>query len=215
MKVLLACKETVVSDGLGALIEGFGSEFTIVGKTRSAAEALELTREHSPDVVLLTLQLEDRNGVDTTTALLELELDTNILLLTSDPHMEPVAEALQAGATGCISTLSGEKHLLEAMRAIQSGKGYLCPETQDAVINTIASDGDSADPVFNLLTPREREVMRHLAEGYGSKEVGAKLHISPKTVDSHRQRIMEKLAIDNIADLVKIAIRAGLTDLSE
>ncbi|NNF08626.1 MAG: response regulator transcription factor [Candidatus Eisenbacteria bacterium] len=216
MRILILNYERVVIEALTALVETMGNDFTVVGGSDSGLEGVELARRLTPDVVLSGMKLRELNGVDTTRRIMDEVPDTKVLILASDPKSEPLTEALEAGALGYITRHSEAAELETAVRTVYSGKVYLCPESASVLVETkvLAEDSEEeADVVFSVLTPREREVLQLLAEGNGSKEVADRLNISPKTVDTHRSNIMQKLETDSLADLVKHAIRAGLTDL--
>lgn len=211
MKVLILCQETVLSEGLECLLEEMPTQAEVVGSTDNGREGVALAKNTKPEVALVGIQLKELNGIDAVRQMLADAPDLRVLMLATDVAPGPLSEALDAGAMGFITIESDAKELERALRSILDGKPYLCAETTSVLIRQ--SKHGVEDPVFSLLTPREREVLQLLAEGYGAKDIGARLHISSKTVDTHRQNIMNKLETDNLPDLVKHAIRAGLTTL--
>ncbi len=214
MKILIASHDQMLTEGLECLIDGFGDEYSVVGCASDGAEALTMIGATNPDLVIATLLLEQLNGVDLTHHVVETSA-ARVIILTTDPGKEPLAEAFQMGASGCIASDSDADELKTALNTVSEGNKYLCASSHDILIERVVNDNGDDDPVYAELTTREREVMKHLAEGLNSKEVGDKLHISPKTVDTHRRNIMKKLDIDNVAALVKHAIRSGLTEIED
>ncbi|MCB9463410.1 MAG: response regulator transcription factor [Candidatus Eisenbacteria bacterium] len=214
MRVIIVCQEAVLVEGIQCLLSEFGDQIEIVGTTDSGREGIELAREKSPEVAIVGLTLTDLNGVDTTSALVADDPELRVLILAANPKEEPLQELLAAGARGYLTTTSTAEELAHALELLADGKSYLSPETTDVLLGQqFGGEPRSEDPVYAKLTPREREVLQLLANGSGTKEVAHDLGISSKTVDSHRRNIMEKLETDNLPDLVRHAIRAGLCSL--
>ncbi|NNE43844.1 MAG: response regulator transcription factor [Gemmatimonadetes bacterium] len=215
MKLLILCQEKILSDALKVLLEDCSQlDLEVVGETDSGLEGVDLARSLRPDVALISFQLQELNGIDATRRILEVAEEVGVLILASDPRAEPLQEAFEAGALGYVTMDGGAEELIRALQAVAEGKNYLCPDSATALVETtLSSEKAAEDPVFALLTPREREVLQLLSEGLGAREVAEKLHISTKTVDTHRRKVMQKLETDSLAELVKHAIRAGLTTL--
>lgn len=211
MNLFILCQDQAFREGLECLFEELDEKINVLASSGSGTEGLELAARTAPDVAVISFQLNDLNGLDTTRRLLEKHGQVKVLILSGHPLKEPVADAMEAGALGYTSIDTDKDELLRALRTVADGKRYLCSDAAEALVTQ--SSEPEEDPVFAYLTPREREVLQLLSEGYGSKEVGEKLNISSKTVDSHRQNMMEKLDTDNLPDLVKHAIRAGLTSI--
>ncbi len=215
MRLIILCQETVLAEGLTCLLSECVDEISleVVGAAEGGEEGLELATRVSPDVAVVALQLKDANGVDVTQRLKDEVKNIEVLILASDPSTEPLREALAAGALGYVTKDVEKDELIRALKSIAEGKTYLSSEAATALVDSTVHGDTDGDPVFSRLSPREREVLQLLAEGLGAKETAQKLCISSKTVDTHRRNIMEKLETDNVADLVKHAIRAGLTTL--
>jgi len=213
MRILLGDKHQILLDGLSCLFSNC-PDIEVVGQAENGYEAVTLAQGLAPDVVVLDLTMPELNGIDAARRIVQSLDCVRVLLLTTDPESEPVRAALDAGATGYISKACCHDELARALHAVAEGKIYLGPRAAAAVVaQTAGSDGTVGEPVYTKLSPREREVLRLLAEGHGSKQIAARLKISIKTVDTHRMRITGKLQADSLADLVKHALRAGLTDL--
>lgn len=213
MKLIILCQERLFREGLATLLESekVAAPVEVIGLAGNGRRGLELAKDRRPDVAVVSLHLEELNGIDATRRLLDEVPGVNVLILASHSKAESLTEALEAGALGFITRDTGLKELALALNAVAKGKPHLDSESTEVLIQQKVKGVE--DPVFGLLTEREREVLQLLAEGFGSKEIGEKLHISSKTVDTHRQNIMEKLETDNLPDLVKHAIRAGLTSV--
>lgn len=205
MDVIVVGPKNLIRDGMQCLLEE--GDIEILAETEAAERAVELAREHRPTVALVYLETPDLNAVELVARLRDACPDTELALVTGlDGGDEVAAAALAAGARACIASTSRTDELLEAVRSAARGEQYLAealtlPET-------------SADPVYTRLTPRERQVLKGIAEGSTSQEIADALHIRYKTVDSHRQNLARKLGASGIAELVKHAIRAGLVSVN-
>lgn len=215
MKVLLCLQEQVLLESLSCLLEDVQHvRFQVVAATDDGLEGIDLARRHAPEVALIGMRLLGHNGLEVVRHLQELSPRVPALLLANDVLTDPVAEALAAGAGGCITRDTDTDELVRALMTVASGETYLCSKAAEIMVRAAANGGDEEhDPVYADLTPREREVLQLLAEGWSSRETGERLNISSKTVDTHRRNVMTKLQADSLAELVKHAIRAGLTDL--
>jgi len=215
MKVLLLLQEQVLRESLSCLLEDVEHvRFQVVATSDDGLEGVALAREHAPDVVLVGMRLVSQNGLEVVRHLEELSPPVRTLLLANEILTDPIPEALAAGADGCITRDADAEELVRALQAVAAGETYLCAKAAEVMIRVaVNGDGEEHDPVYALLTPREREVLQLLAEGWSSRETAERLNISSKTVDTHRRSAMTKLQAESLAELVKHAIRAGLTDL--
>lgn len=215
MKILLLLQEQVLLESLSCLLGDVQHvRFQVVATSDDGLEGVALAREHTPDVALVGMRLLSQNGLEVVRHLEGLTPPVRTLLLASDILTDPVPEALAAGADGCITRDADTDELVRALQIVASGETYLCAKAAEVMVR-VAVNGDDGehDPVYTLLTPREREVLQLLAEGWSSRETAERLNISSKTVDTHRRSVMTKLQVESLAELVKHAIRAGLTDL--
>jgi DNA-binding NarL/FixJ family response regulator len=203
MRVLLADDHPIFREGLRALLEDAGC--TVVAQAGNGREAVDLVAKFEPDVAVLDLSMPLVNGIDAGRAIAARAGRTKVVLLTVHREDHYVLAALRAGITGYVLKTQAATDLLTAMHEVASGAVYLSPGVSQAVLESARRPETS-----QLLTPRERQVLRLIAEGKSTKEVGVALGISVKTADSHRTRLMEKLDIHDVASLVRYAIREGL-----
>jgi DNA-binding NarL/FixJ family response regulator len=203
MRVLLADDHQIFREGLRALLEDAGC--TVVAEAGNGREAIALVAEFEPDVAVLDLSMPLVNGIEAGRAIAARAGPTKVVLLTVHREDHYVLAALRAGITGYVLKTQAATDLLTAMHEVASGAVYLSPGVSQAVLES-ARRPDTSE----VLTPRERQVLRLIAEGKTTKEVGVALGISVKTADSHRTRLMEKLDIHDVASLVRYAIREGL-----
>lgn len=207
IRVLLADDHDLVRSGLRALLSGFkGVE--VVAEAGTGKEALELVEEHRPHVVLMDIAMPELNGLDATERIKKRFPGVQVLLLSMYADDEYVSEALRVGASGYLLKNAGDQELEVALRAVASGQSYLSPPVARKVMAGVASDERSGG--LRALTTRQREVLQLIAEGESTKAVARRLHLSVKTVESHRASIMDRLGVRNLAGLVRYAIRVGL-----
>lgn len=212
-RVLLVDDHTIVREGLRSLLEQ-QLGFEVVGETGDGVAAVQLAGQLSPDLVIMDIAMPLLNGIDAAGQILAANPASRIIALSVHTEAEYVLAAFQAGFRGYLVKDCAFDELQFAIRAISQDQMYLSPSVAHLVLGqsgTAAKDFESSP--FNVLTAREREVLQLIVEGRTTKEVAADLHLSPKTVETHRQRIMEKLDIDNLPALTKYAIREGLTSL--
>jgi len=208
--VLLADDHAVVAEGLASLLR---SDFEVVGTATDGAELVEAARRSRPDVIVTDLAMPGMSGLD---ALRRLRADgdgsapshAKVIVLTMHADPELAAEALRAGASGFILKHAAGAELVAAIRSVLRGKTYLSTELADDVLGRLAEPGA---PRGQKLTPRQREVVRLLADGRTMKEVAASLGVSPRTVETHKYQIMEALGLGSTAELIRYAIEHGLT----
>jgi DNA-binding NarL/FixJ family response regulator len=210
-RVILADDHTIVRHGLSKLL-GQEKDIEVVAETKDGHSTIELTRELSPDLVIMDISMPDLNGIDATRRILRESSRVKILALSMHSGKNFVIEMLKAGASGYLLKECALEELIIAVRAVMAGKTYLSPSITDIVVeNYVRCSSDDKSTAFSILSQREREVLQLIAEGKTTKQVAKRLHISPKTVEGHRLRIIDKLNIDNVAQLTKYAIQEGLT----
>ena len=213
IKILLADDHTIMREGLRCLIET-ESDMKVVAEAADGRTAVRLAREVSPDVVIIDITMPDLNGIEATKQILSEAPNIKVLALSmhSDDHF--VGGMLKARASGYLPKECAAKELIEAIRAVMAGGTYLSPKVASILVQGYRRKL-SRDQVTSTkaLTAREREVLKLVAEGETSKGIAARLQVSVKTVEAHRQQIMDKLNIRTIAGVTKYAIQEGITSL--
>ncbi len=208
VKILLADDHAMFRAGLRALLEAEG-RFEVIGEVSNGDEAVDQVRIQKPDVVVMDLSMPGTNGLDATRRIAALGLSTRVLVLTVHAEEEYLVPVVEAGASGYLTKTSADTDLIEAIKVVARGEVYLPPKATTLLLRQYkAADGD--DPSLKDLSSREQEVLALTAEGFSSREIGEKLFISPKTVDTYRARIMEKLGLHHRSELVRFALKVGL-----
>lgn len=213
IRVLLVDDHSVLRDGLRVLLE-LEEDIHVVGEASNGKEAIEQATSRELDVMVLDLSLPDISGFDVIEVVREQKPELRIIVLSMHIRQEFVVRAMEAGCAGYIPKSSTHESLLDAIRVVQSGESYLHPMAASVLVESLTG-GATEKQQFSALTNREQEVLRLTALGFTSREIGEKLTISPKTVETYRQRATEKLDIDSRADLVQFAIKAGILDDGE
>ncbi|MFP3870840.1 MAG: response regulator [Syntrophobacteria bacterium] len=211
MKILVADDHKIVRDGLRSLIESEpGME--VVAEAGNGREAVQLTLQKRPDLVIMDVDMPDLNGVEATRQILAALPDIKVITLSMYSDKRLVGQMLDAGASGYLVKSCAFDELIRAVKAVFAGQAFLSPSITGVMIKDYVGRMRSTAPELSSpLTAREREVLQLLAEGNTIKEIGSRLHVSVKTVHTHRQRIMEKLGLYSTAELTKYAVREGLT----
>lgn len=191
------------------MILGAQSDMEIVGEAANGREAVELAEQIRPDIVVMDVAMPELNGIEATRRLSGSVPHTRIIALSMHKDSVYVREILRAGARGYLLKDSGAEDLVRAIRAVAGGESWLSPAVSNAVLDDYRRH--VTNPI-DLLTSREREVLQMLAEGKTNKEIAVVLNLSVYTVDAHRGRIMEKLNLHSINELVRFAVRNGLID---
>ena len=211
IRLLLVDDHAVVRFGTRMLIEN-ESDIEIIGEAETAAEALALTAQLKPDVVLMDIGLPDMSGIDAAREIKHLYPETAVVALTIHEDEEYFFQMLDAGASGYVPKRAAPEELLTAIRTAAAKEVYLYPSMAKLLVKDYLSQDrqDDSEIVAGGLTPREQEVLLHLAEGETNAQMAEILVISPKTVARHRENIMRKLNLHTRVDLVKYAIRKGI-----
>ncbi len=211
IRIILADDHAVLRHGLS---RSFGAEddIEVVGQASDGLSTIDLIRELSPDVVVMDIGMPDLNGIEATRRITKDYPDVKIVGLSMHSSDKYIREMFKAGASGYLLKNCAFEELIEAIRTVAGGKTYISSSIGDMIIKEYINKSDEEKSVFSILSQREREVLQLLAEGKTTKQVGRLLNISPKTVEVHRLRIMDKLELDNIAHLTKYAIQEGLTE---
>ena len=211
ISVLIADDHTVVAEGLRHLV-GSQPEMLVVGLAENGRDAVRAAMEARPDIVLMDHAMPLLNGTEAARLIRERCADTRVIMLSMYSDAVHVYRALQAGATGYIIKRSVAKEVVDAIWAVHRGGRYLSRELADIVIDHVVHRSAPDDPLERL-SSRERQVLQLLAEGHSVSEIAATLSLSPKTVETYRARMMEKLGIYELAGLVRFAIQHGVTTL--
>jgi DNA-binding NarL/FixJ family response regulator len=213
IRVLIADDHTLVRAGFRALLESQNIE--VVAEAANGREAIELTKKHHPNIVLMDIGMPGLNGIEAASRISKELPFARVLILSMHANEEYVLQALRAGASGYLLKDSGKQELILALNSIMQGKTYLSPEVSKHVIeNYVQSVGGKSDPLERL-TPRQREILQLIAEGKTNKEIAHVLRIAVKTVDTHRTQLMERLDIHDVAGLVRFAIQMGLVPMTK
>ena len=211
VKILLVDDHEIMREGMSALLRKY-SQFEVVGQATDGRQALEMASHLNPDVVIMDVGMPNLNGVDATKKLLSLYPDLKIMALSAHSDGSIVGKMIKAGASGYMLKESAFEELIEGLNTLLDGKTFLCKKISKVIFSEyVGMVTNSKKKNIDGLTSREREVLQLVAEGNTTKEIAAVLKLSTKTIDSHREHIMEKLEIRNIAGLTKYAIREGLT----
>lgn len=201
--------------GLRSLLEP-RPPFHVIGEAEDGWAAVRSVSELKPDVVLISSSLPALNGVDTTRRMLSAEPSTRIVMLASSASQKTVVGALEAGVSAYLLKSCEVEELILAIRAVLNNHVYLSPRIAGLVVDTFVRQRSlPQESVFSTLTAREREVLQLITEGNSTKGIAARLEISVKTVEYHRQQLMRRLSLTSIAALTKYAIREGVTSLDD
>ena len=210
IRILIADDHAVVAEGLKHLIEA-QADMQVVAIVGDGREAVRRTEELRPDVVIMDLSMPELNGADATRVLLEKESGRKVIVLSMYAEHEYVRRALRSGAAGYVVKRSAGKDVVDAIRSVHGGQRYISPLVADAVLEQDLPPAKE-DRLARLST-REREVLQLLAEGRTGGEIAERLSLSPKTVETYRARLVEKLGIRDVAGLVRFAIQRGIISL--
>jgi len=213
IRILLADDHKITRQGLRSLLDK-QQDMEVVAEAEDGRTAVRLVGELSPNVVIMDVTMPDLNGVEATRQIVGQSPDVKIIALSMHSDTLFVTEMLRSGASGYLLKDCAFEELSRAIHAVVAGKTYLSPSVSGVVVDDYLhrlSKADFSDS--QVLTDREREVLQLLAEGKSTKQIALKLHISVKTVETHRRQMMNKLDIHTVAELTKYAIRKGLTSL--
>jgi DNA-binding NarL/FixJ family response regulator len=211
ISVMVVDDHPVVRHGVRALLAGAAGH-EVVAEASNGRDAVEIVRKTMPSVVLMEPAMPGLNGAEATSRIRKEFPKVAVVALSTHSDWRHVGRMLAAGAAGYVLKTCEPAELLRAIDAASRGETYLTPEVARGVVDRYRSGQDVAAAEGADLSGREREVLQLLAEGKSAKEIGQILHVSPRTIDSHRQRIMAKLSANGIAELTKCAIRMGLTN---
>ena len=208
---MLADDHVLVRQGLKRIINGTG-DLAVVGEASDGLELLELLSRVSPDMVILDISMPRLRGIEAIREIRRIRPNARVLILTMHRDKEYLYQSLSSGAMGYLLKEDADQELFAAIGRIRQGKTYVSPYLSDQVLDDLVQAGKGEGKLSletDTLTVRERQIVKLIAEGRSSKEIGDLLFISPRTVENHRANIMEKLRLNRVVDLVKYAVRKG------
>jgi DNA-binding NarL/FixJ family response regulator len=215
IRVLIADDHKIMLAGLRSLLEK-QTDIEVVGEADNGRKAVQMAQEKKPDVIVMDVSMPDLNGIEATKQIIESLPETRVIALSMHSDKRFVMGMLRAGASGYLLKDCASQELANAIDQVAGGKKYLSPEITGVVIDDFLMGGGSSEEVATAasqLSPREREVLQLIAEGWSTKQIASHLYVSIKTIETHRRQIMKKLDLHSIADLTKYAIREGLTSI--
>lgn len=210
IRVIIAEDHNLVRQGIRALLEQ-SSEVQVVAEAATGEEAIQLAEIHKPEVVVMDLSMPRLDGAQAAERILDMNLPTQIIILSMHADTTMVQQLLRRGVKGYLLKDAVTEELLLAVRSVSQGKMFLSPTISDTVMTMLLSPSDaSAERVADLLTAREREVLQLVAEGHTNNDMADIMSISVKTVEKHRANVMSKLQVNDLASLIREAIKQGL-----
>ncbi len=209
IRVYIADDHAIIRDGLRALIEA-RDDLEFVGGAADGRQAVTDVDALRPDVVIMDISMPLRSGIEATAMLAASSPSSRVIILSMHATTEHVYHALHAGARGYLLKSAAGSELVEAVRSVHAGKRYFSQKVADLLVEDYVREGRPKSPV-EALSVREREILHLIAEGRTSAEAARMLSLSPKTVETYRSRIMQKVGVDDLVGLVKFAIVHGLT----
>jgi two-component system response regulator NreC len=208
-RIVLVDDHAMFRSGMKAFLESERG-FEVVGEASNGDDGVDRVRELKPNVVVMDLSMPGSNGLDATRRIAALGLKARVLVLTVHAEEEYLVPVVEAGASGYLTKTSADQDLVDAIRVVARGEVYLPSKATRLLLQQYRNAAREATQKLQDLSARECEVMALTAEGFSSREIGEKLFISPKTVDTYRARIMEKLGLNHRSELVRFALKTGL-----
>jgi two-component system, NarL family, response regulator NreC len=214
IKILIADDHTLVRQGIRSLL-ALAADIEIVGEAADGWEAIENVRQLGPDIVLMDLAMPNMGGLEATRRIRREFPATKVLAVTQYDESEYVIPAIEAGARGFVTKMSSPIELASAIQAVYRGDSFLSPSAAAILVEEcqLKTGTEGEKDSYQLLTDRERETLKLIAEGHTAREIAEMLVVSPKTVEWYKTRIMSKLNLHNTADLIKYAIRKRVITL--
>ena len=214
--ILIVDDHTLFREGLRAIIER-GPGYEVIGEAGNSREGLKMVEKYKPDLVLLDISLPDRSGIELTRDIVKLSTKTRIMIVSMHSKTDYIVKAFQAGATGYVIKESAAAKLLQGIGSVLKGDYFMDAAVSQKVVEKLAEIKGKkvkvTNTAYDALTPREQEVMILVAEGLSTNQISERLYISPKTVENHRSRIMQKLDLHNTIELARYATKLGLIDI--
>ena len=213
IQIVIADDHKLMREGLSSLLSQ-NADIVVVGQANNGREAVQLVEKCRPDLVVMDVSMPDLNGIDATRQIISKSPRTRVIALSMHSDRQFVAEMFRAGARGYLLKDSAFEELATAILKVARNETYIAPKLSGFNIEDYTRTAEPSEVLLKpKLSEREREVLQLMAEGNGTKEIAALLHLSAKTVETHRQHLMDKLEIYSVAELTKFAIREGLTTL--
>jgi len=215
IRIVIADDHLLVMAGIRSLVESLDG-VKIVAQASNGREAVALTQEHQPDLVIMDISMKELNGIEATAQIKVVMPNTRVLILSMHTTEDFVRRAIKAGASGYLVKDSAPLELKMAIEAIMRNEIYLSPRVSKHLVSGFLGTGpggEQADSTLDSLTPRQREILQMIAEGKSTKEIAFQLDVSVKTVETHRAALMERLGIHDVAGLVIYAVRHGLVSV--
>lgn len=210
IRIVLADDHKVLREGLRALLTDEG-DMVVVAEAGTVDEAVQVVEKFMPDVVVMDLGMPGGSGLDAIRTIRQKKLAIKIVVLSMHSGREMVMQVLHAGSDGYVPKSSAHLDLIQAIRTVYKGQRFLHPDATSALVDELL-DKQEESKLIGILSDRERDVLKFTAMGFTSREIGDQLSLSPKTVDTYRERAMLKLNIEHRTDIVRFALRAGLLD---
>lgn len=208
--VFIADDHAIVRDGLVAHLSA-QPDLEVVGTASDGRDAVAQVLQLAPRIAILDISMPELDGIEAARQIAAERPEVQLIILSMHGGAQHIFHALEAGVRGYLLKESAGREIIDAIRVVQSGRRYLSPKVAEIVTENVGRRG-GATPLESL-SRREREILKLVADGYSSAEIGARLHLSPKTVDSYRSRMMQKLHLSDLAGVIKFAIQHGLTTL--
>ena len=207
-RIYLVDDQLLLRDGLHALLESAGHQ--VVGASMDPTQAVAEAQQRQAQVMLLDLGLGERSGFEVLQELRRRDAAVRAIVVTMSAQPRHVAQAVRLGAAGYVLKDAGAAELMQAIDTVAAGRRFFGPQVADLALQALTGD-TPADP-FAILSPRERQIVTMVVNGLSSAAIGAQLHLSPKTVDTYRSRVMAKLGVTGVTALVRLAVREGLVE---
>lgn len=215
VSIVLLDDHHLVRQGLRALLSSEPG-FSVVGEGSGGLEAADLVERHQPDVLIADMVMPGLNGVEVAKQVSQRWPRTRVLVLSMYANEAYILAALRGGASGYVLKTATPEVLAEAVRAVAAGRRYLCPPLTERAIDAYVHSGETNLPdAYETLTLREREVLHLAVEGSNNTQIGARLGISPRTVETHREKIMQKLDLKTLPELVRFALKRGILPMDD
>jgi len=209
IKILLVDDHQIIIDGLKSLLKD-SDEIVVSGEANNGREALRILDLLELDVVLMDIDMPVLNGIDTLKEIRKQSLAVKVIILSMHNEAGMIKSLINIGANGYLLKSSPQDEVINAIRKVACGNSYFSPEVTLSLLNKPQNSLPDFNPKIELLTDRETEIVQMIAEGFSNKEIGTKLFISHRTVDTHRTNLMKKLNVSNIAGLISYAIKNGI-----